>query len=84
MDDCTFRSDCDGCSGRIVCHCLQITEETVLTALQLLDLTSVKEVRRVTGAGDGCTACHRQLRQLIERKRREEMAQSPASSPSPI
>jgi len=31
-----------------------------------LGLRTVKEVRQATGAGDGCTCCHRQIRGLLE------------------
>ncbi|MGH2368639.1 MAG: (2Fe-2S)-binding protein [Chloroflexota bacterium] len=66
--DCTCsRENCNGCPGRIVCHCLQVTEEMIVEAAAALGLLSVGEVRRHTGAGDGCTACHRGLGQLLER-----------------
>jgi NifU-like protein len=68
MDACLTRSDCTGCPGRVICPCLGVTEETVLGAVTALGLRSVKEVRAATGAGDGCTACHRRLRLLIERQ----------------
>ena len=64
----------------IVCHCLQVTEETILGALAVFELRTVKDVRQHTGAGEGCTACHRRLRHLLER----QAAQSPSSSASPI
>jgi bacterioferritin-associated ferredoxin len=32
-----------------------------------LGLQSIKEIRSHTGAGDGCTACHGCLRDLLER-----------------
>ena len=83
MDDCTFRHDCTGCPGRVLCHCLQITEEAVVEAASLFGLTTVKEVRERTGAGDGCTACHRRIRLVLQEMRVEREAQSP-SSPSPI
>jgi bacterioferritin-associated ferredoxin len=54
-------------SARAVCHCLQVTEEMLLDALHTFDLRNLKEVRERTGAGDGCTACHRQLRAYLER-----------------
>jgi len=71
-------SDCSTCPARVVCHCLQVTEEVLLEAVATFSLQTVKEVRQHTGAGDGCTACHRKIRQLLEQ------AQSPSSSPAPI
>jgi bacterioferritin-associated ferredoxin len=84
MDDCTFNHDCTGCPDRILCHCLRITEEAVAGAVSLFGLTTIKEVRERTGAGDGCTACHRRLRLLLKQQRVEQQSQSPSSSPSPI
>jgi NifU-like protein len=83
MDACHTRNSCCGdCSAstRIVCHCLQITEEMVVTALEAFDVQSVKDLRQFTGAGDGCTACHHRLRQLFE----QAPALDQASSSSPI
>jgi bacterioferritin-associated ferredoxin len=53
---------------RTVCHCLQVSEEMLLEALHTFDLRNLQEVREHTGAGDGCTACHRQLRAYLERR----------------
>lgn len=68
---------CDTCPGRIVCRCLQVTEDDVTTALAIHGVGTVKELRRLTGAGDGCTACHRKLNLLIQQT-------YPASSSEPI
>jgi bacterioferritin-associated ferredoxin len=85
MDGCPFDHDCQGCSGRLLCRCLQITEEAVAEAVSLFGLTTVKEVRERTGAGDGCTACHRRIRLVLQQVRADQqLAQSPSSSPSPI
>ena len=83
MKDCTCNQNCDGCPGRVLCHCLQITEEAVAEAVSLFGLTTLKQIRERTGAGDGCTACHRRLR-LVLRQHAAQEAQSPSSSPSPI
>jgi NAD(P)H-nitrite reductase large subunit len=60
-------NDCAGCPGRLVCHCLQVTEAALVEALEGLGLRTLKEVRRHTGAGDGCTACHKLLGKYLER-----------------
>lgn len=84
MDDRTNRPDCPGCSARMICHCLQVTREMLQDAVASLDLRTLHDVRQATGAGDGCTACHRQLRLFLEQhSRRVELAQA-SSSPSPI
>jgi bacterioferritin-associated ferredoxin len=58
--------DCDTCPDRIVCRCLQVTESVLVDALTTLELRTLKDVCRETGAGDGCTACHARLRQLLD------------------
>lgn len=83
MSDCTFRGNCDACPSRVLCHCLQVTEEAVVEAVAVFGLTTVKEVRERTGAGDGCTACHRRVRLVLQRVQAEQVVQ-PASSSSPI
>ena len=57
---------CAGCPDRVVCRCLKIKEAAIVDAIVTLGLRTVKEVRRATGAGDGCTCCHRELHALIE------------------
>ncbi len=63
-------TQCAGCSGEYVCHCLKVTEEMVLEAVAC-GAESVAELRRQTGAGDGCTACHRRLNDLIDMAMRQ-------------
>jgi bacterioferritin-associated ferredoxin len=71
-DNATFSSSCErmtggaGCSGRMACYCLGITEADVTETIVALQLRTVREIRRHTGAGDGCTACHQVLKQLLE------------------
>jgi NAD(P)H-nitrite reductase large subunit len=38
-----------------------VTEQTIVTAITTLGLRTVKDVRRATEAGDGCTCCHREI-----------------------
>jgi NAD(P)H-nitrite reductase large subunit len=67
----TETADCTGscrscpavgsCADRVVCRCLKVTEQTVIDAIVTLGLRTVKEVRRATEAGDGCTCCHKEI-----------------------
>lgn len=63
------------CPDRVVCRCLQVTEETVINAIVGLGLRTVKEVRQATEAGDGCCCCHRELHVYLT-------VYSPSSSPN--
>ncbi len=59
---------CEGCqTGQVVCRCLQVTETALVDAILTLELRSVREVRRCTGAGDGCMACHRKIQGYLDR-----------------
>ena len=69
MNGCERGADCGGCQmygGPLVCHCVQVTEAELLTALDTLEIRSVRDVRRLTGAGGGCTACHRKIQSYID------------------
>ena len=80
MDATCPRRDCAGCPAKVVCHCLQVTEETLRHALATLDIRTVKDIRYHTGAGDGCTACHRLLRKYLPQTE-EALVQSSSASP---
>lgn len=57
--------DCRTCADQVVCRCLQVTEEQIVVAITTLEIRSLRDLRRQTGAGDGCTACHRKLKSLV-------------------
>jgi NAD(P)H-nitrite reductase large subunit len=57
---------CDNSTERIVCRCLQITETELIQVLTNREVHTVKEICRLTKAGDGCTACHSLLKQYID------------------
>jgi NAD(P)H-nitrite reductase large subunit len=63
------------CPDRIVCRCLKVTEAVVIDAIVTLGLRTVKEVRKATEAGDGCTCCHKEIAAYLA-------VYSPSSSPS--
>ena len=63
MESC--HQSCNDCSERFVCNCLRVTESQVVDALASLPIRNLKELRQLTGAGEGCTCCHDRLRQLI-------------------
>lgn len=71
--------DCSACPARMICHCLQVTEDVIVQAVESLGLQTVKEIRSCTGAGDGCTACHRRLKTFLDRRTGLVMAQASSS-----
>jgi bacterioferritin-associated ferredoxin len=79
MDGC-LSTNCTGCPERFLCHCLQVTEDTVMEALAELQIRSLKDLRQHTGAGSGCTACHHKLRRYIERYAQSSSSAEPICS----
>jgi NAD(P)H-nitrite reductase large subunit len=65
------------CSDEVVCACLQVTAGDVLEALGTCAIRTLKDLKRETGAGDGCMVCHRLLRKYLD----EHVPQSALSSP---
>ena len=55
-----------GSSKKIVCECLDVTEEDLLEAIRTHKLTSVKDIAHYTEAGQGCTACHALLKEYLQ------------------
>jgi bacterioferritin-associated ferredoxin len=58
---------CDTCPGKIVCRCLNVTEEQVINMIANGGLRTIREIRQHTSAGDGCTCCHAELARYLER-----------------
>jgi bacterioferritin-associated ferredoxin len=68
MDSDRFSEPCTAeCGLRYVCRCLRVTEEVLATAFATQNIQTLKDIRRHTGAGDGCMACHRRLTSYLDR-----------------
>ncbi len=64
MENGVLPAECHACP--LVCRCLQITEHELLETLANKDVQTLKDLRRLIGAGDGCTACHPTLKRYLE------------------
>ena len=64
------------CPDRVVCRCLKVSETEVIEAITVHGVRTLKELRLITEAGDGCTCCHRELNAYLA-------IYSPSSSSSP-
>lgn len=75
----------DVAADRIVCHCLGIAESEIRCALMEETAECLRSVMRETGAGTGCTACHRAIKDLVAQQRSQERldAQCDGSASSP-
>jgi len=68
-------------TDKLICQCLQVSESEVRTAVDAGVVQCLRTAIAGTGAGSGCTACHRRLENFV-RQIQQEHAQS--SEPSPI
>ncbi len=57
---------CPECPQGYVCACLHVTEDMVLDAIAL-GAQNFVELRKLTAAGDGCTACHGRLKDYLQK-----------------
>ncbi len=64
-------------SDPIVCRCLQVRQSQVTDCVSLYGLESVPEIRTQCGAGGGCNACHRRIRDLIAAHRQSVSSGTP-------
>ena len=71
------RNNCDECPERFLCHCLAVTEEVVTASIARFALATIEDIRRHTGAGEGCTSCHARIRAILE----AQLAYAPSASP---
>lgn len=58
---------CDGCTDKIVCRCLNVSEAEVIQMISRLELRTIHDLSEHTGAGEGCTCCHAKLEEYLER-----------------
>lgn len=52
-------------TDEIVCHCLRVARSEIVTAAEVTGASSVRDIMKCTGAGTGCTACHRRIRNAL-------------------
>jgi bacterioferritin-associated ferredoxin len=46
---------------------LNVTEGQIVEAITTHGAAAIKELKHLTGAGDGCTCCHSELKEYLER-----------------
>ena len=52
--------------GVMVCHCYQVTRDTIRNAIMSNRLQSVEDITNFTKAGGGCGDCHHDLQELLD------------------
>ena len=67
----------------IMCHCFQVTKETVRDAIMTHRLAEIEDVTNFTKAGGGCTDCHHDIGDLLrDCWAKLEAADAEAATPS--
>jgi NifU-like protein len=70
--------------GVLVCHCFQVTRDTIRNAIMRNRLQTIEDVTNYTKAGGGCTDCHPEIQELLtecwQKLQLEEPAEPPASA----
>ena len=67
MDTYQIPEHCHSCPERVVCRCLNITEGELVNVITSREIESLRDLRRHTGAGEGCTCCHATLKEYLAR-----------------
>jgi bacterioferritin-associated ferredoxin len=57
--------NCNDCPNRFLCYCLRLTASAIKDALVNQQPKTLQDVMQQTGAGSGCTACQRTLKQFL-------------------
>ena len=63
----------------LVCRCLQVMESDLLDVMDRCPVSNLQDVANQTGAGSGCTACHRLLRKYLAARAQGQSAESAAA-----
>jgi NifU-like protein len=52
-------------TSRVLCHCFQVSKETVREAIMTHRLAEIEDVTNFTKAGGGCTDCHHEIGDIL-------------------
>ncbi|MFH1845584.1 MAG: (2Fe-2S)-binding protein [bacterium] len=71
--------------GVMICHCFQVTRDTIRNAVMANRLESVEDVTNFTKAGGGCGECHHDIEELLrECWEKLRQAEEPAAADQPV
>ncbi len=52
--------------GILICHCYQVTRDTIREAVMQNRLRTIEDVTHYTKAGGGCTTCHPEIQHILD------------------
>ena len=64
-------------SEKIVCHCFNVSEETIIKAIRSNHLKTVEEVTFYTKAGGGCGRCKGEIQKILDKVNSCAVPQTP-------
>ncbi|MFO7610174.1 MAG: iron-sulfur cluster assembly scaffold protein, partial [Candidatus Krumholzibacteriia bacterium] len=67
----------------LLCHCYQVTRDTVRAAILAHRLEEIEDVTHYTKAGGGCGDCHHEIADLLRECREQLRADEPAGPTGP-
>ena len=67
--------------GTVVCHCFNVTDREIETAVKENNLTTIKEVTGFTKAGGACGKCHDEIQKIIDRVMNVNRAEAAKTTP---
>ena len=59
---------------KIVCHCFNVSEETIIKAIRANHLKTVEDVTHFTKAGGGCGRCKGEIQKILDKVNEAEAA----------
>ena len=68
-------------SEKIVCHCFNVSEETIIKAIRANHLKTVDDVTHFTKAGGGCGRCKGEIQKILDKV---NGANEASNAPKPI
>jgi len=69
--------------SRLVCNCFGVTEKDIERAVFENGLTTIEEVTNYTKAGGGCTTCHPEIQEILDRVNHDDHEKA-ADPPAPV
>ncbi|MBO4674548.1 MAG: Fe-S cluster assembly protein NifU [Elusimicrobiaceae bacterium] len=64
---------------KIVCHCFNVSEETIIKAIRTNHLTTVEDITHFTKAGGACGRCKGEIQKILDKVNGSCAIETPAS-----
>jgi len=69
---------------KMVCYCFGLRESDIQQTVQLHGCQELQAVMNCSGAGTGCTACHRRIQAALSKQAAEAYGTAPLESAEPL